>query len=61
MPEHETELNAYAALIVDDAPGFTPEGRRELAAWVTRGGVVLLTLGPRGFFWFQLQDPADDD
>ena len=21
----------------------------------------LLTLGPRGFFWFQLQDPADDD
>ena len=21
----------------------------------------LLTLGPRGFFWFQLQDPADDE
>lgn len=47
VPEHEAELNAYAALIVDDAPGFTPEVRRELAAWVTRGGVVLLTLGPR--------------
>jgi len=47
VPEHDTELNAYAALIVDDAPGFTPEVRRELAAWVTRGGVVLLTLGPR--------------
>ena len=47
VPEHEAELNAYAALIVDDAPGFTPEVRRELAAWVARGGVVLLTLGPR--------------
>ena len=21
----------------------------------------LLTLGPRGFFWFQLVDPADED
>jgi maltose alpha-D-glucosyltransferase/alpha-amylase len=21
----------------------------------------LLTLAPRGFFWFQLQDPADDE
>jgi hypothetical protein len=47
VPEHEAELNAYAAMIVDDAPGFTPEVRRELAAWVTRGGVALLTLGPR--------------
>ncbi len=47
VPEHEAELNAYSALIVDDAPGFTPEVRRELAAWVERGGVVLLTLGPR--------------
>lgn len=47
VPEHEAELNAYSALILDDAPGFTPEVRRELAAWVERGGVVLLTLGPR--------------
>lgn len=47
VPEHEAELGAFAALIVDDAPGFTPEVRRELAAWVARGGVVLLTLGPR--------------
>ena len=28
-------------------PGFTPEVRRTLAAWVERGGVLLLTLGPR--------------
>jgi hypothetical protein len=47
VPEHEAELNAYSAMILDDAPGFTPEVRRELAAWVERGGVVLLTLGPR--------------
>ena len=46
VPEHEAELNAYSALIIDDAPGFTPEVRRELASWVARGGVVLLTLGP---------------
>lgn len=47
VPEHADELNAYAALIVDDAPGFTPEVRRSLSAWVQRGGVALLTLGPR--------------
>ena len=45
VPEHPDELNAFAALIVDDAPGFTPEVRRALAAWVERGGVVFLTLG----------------
>lgn len=47
VPEHAEELNAYAALIVDDVPGFTPEVRRAIAAWVERGGVLLLTLGPR--------------
>ncbi|MEO7330255.1 MAG: VWA domain-containing protein, partial [Minicystis sp.] len=47
VPEHDAELNAYAALIVDDAPGFTPEVRRSITAWVERGGVALLTLGPR--------------
>jgi hypothetical protein len=47
VPEHPDELNAVAALIVDDVPGFTPEVRRNIAAWVERGGVLLLTLGPR--------------
>jgi von Willebrand factor type A domain/Aerotolerance regulator N-terminal len=47
VPEHADELDAYAALVVDDTPGFTPEVRRSVAAWVERGGVVLLTLGPR--------------
>lgn len=47
VPEHEGDLNAYAALFVDDAPGFTPEVRHAIAAWVGRGGAVFLTLGPR--------------
>lgn len=47
VPEHADELNTFAGIIVDDAPGFTPEARRSLAAWVQRGGVALLTLGPR--------------
>ena len=47
VPEHEGDLNAYAALFVDDAPGFTPEVRHAIAAWVARGGAVFLTLGPR--------------
>jgi hypothetical protein len=47
VPDHVEELRAFGALIVDDAPGFTPEARRSLAAWVERGGVMLLTLGRR--------------
>jgi hypothetical protein len=47
VPEHPDELAAHAALIVDDPPGFTPEARRSLAAWVDRGGTLLLALGPR--------------
>jgi hypothetical protein len=47
VPEHADDLAAHAGLIVDDAPGFTPEVRRSLTAWVDRGGVALLTLGPR--------------
>lgn len=47
VPEHEGDLNAYAALIVDDTPGFTPEVRHAIAAWVERGGALLLMLGPR--------------
>jgi hypothetical protein len=47
VPEHPDELAAFAGVLVDDAPGFTPELRRALAAWVQRGGVAMLTLGPR--------------
>jgi hypothetical protein len=47
VPEQPEELNAIAALILDDVPGFTPTVRKTLAGWVERGGVLLLTLGPR--------------
>jgi len=47
VPEHPDELKPFAAMVVDDVPGFTPEVRRAIAAWVERGGVVLLTLGTR--------------
>lgn len=47
VPDHPDELSAFAGIIVDDAPGFTPEGRRSLAAWVNKGGVLLATFGPR--------------
>ena len=47
VPEHADDLGKYAALIVDDVPGFTPAVRRAIAAWIERGGVLLLTLGPR--------------
>lgn len=47
VPEQADDLGRYAALIVDDVPGFTPRCAAPIAAWVARGGVLLLTLGPR--------------
>jgi hypothetical protein len=47
VPGHKEDLDAIGVLVVDDVPGFTPSERRELAAWVERGGVLLVTLGPR--------------
>ena len=47
VPDHADELAGYGALLVDDAPGFTPEVRRAVAQWVEKGGVLLLTLGPK--------------
>jgi hypothetical protein len=46
IPEHNEELDGYAGILVDDPPGFTPEQRRALEAWVNRGGELFLTLGP---------------
>ena len=46
VPERKEELAPLGLLIVDDVPGFTPSQRRELAEWVTDGGVLLITLGP---------------
>jgi hypothetical protein len=47
VPDQREELDPIALLLVDDAPGFTPAERRDLAAWVERGGVLVLALGPR--------------
>jgi len=47
VPEDAVGLDRLSVLIVDDVPGFTPSLRRRLASWVERGGVLLLTLGPR--------------
>ena len=46
VPDHLDDLTAFAGLIIEDPPGFTPEARRSLANWLERGGVALLALGP---------------
>ncbi|MET0592503.1 MAG: VWA domain-containing protein [Polyangiaceae bacterium] len=46
VPDRPEDLAGFAGLVIEDPPGFTPEARRSLAAWVDRGGVVLLALGP---------------
>ncbi|MBW2522822.1 MAG: VWA domain-containing protein, partial [Deltaproteobacteria bacterium] len=47
VPDDADSLQGLSVLIVDDPPGFAPELRRRLAAWVEGGGVLVLTLGPR--------------
>jgi len=47
VPDHADELGAFAGIVIDDVPGLTPEGRKALAAWVERGGVLLSTFGKR--------------
>lgn len=47
VPDHAEELAGHGALLVDDAPGLTPEMRRAVAQWVEKGGVLFLTLGPK--------------
>jgi von Willebrand factor type A domain/Aerotolerance regulator N-terminal len=47
IPDHAEDLGAFVGVILDDPPGLTPEERRALGAFVERGGVLLLALGPR--------------
>ncbi|MCU0690670.1 MAG: VWA domain-containing protein [Polyangiaceae bacterium] len=47
VPDAEDELARYAALVLDDPPGLTPEARTAVLAWLERGGVALVGLGPR--------------
>jgi len=46
-PDRREDTQPFAAMIADDPPGFTPEQRHALAAFVDRGGVLVLALGRR--------------
>jgi hypothetical protein len=46
VPDRLEDLTPFLGIIVDDPPGFTPEERRALGAYVEGGGALLLALGP---------------
>jgi hypothetical protein len=46
VPDRLEDLTPFLGVVVDDPPGFTPEERRTLGAFVEGGGAVLLALGP---------------
>ena len=46
-PDRREDTAAFAAIIIDDPPGFTPEQRHVLGEFVDRGGVLALALGRR--------------
>lgn len=47
VPDRREDTAPFAAIVVDDPPGFTPEQRRALSAFVDGGGVLLVALGRR--------------
>jgi Mg-chelatase subunit ChlD len=47
LPREAAELEGVAALFVDDPPGFTPETRAALDAWLEQGAVAALFIGER--------------
>jgi hypothetical protein len=47
VPDRREDTAPFAAIIVDDPPGFTPEQRRALGAFVDTGGALLVALGRR--------------
>ncbi len=46
-PDRREDTTPFAAILIDDPPGFTPEQRHALSAFVERGGVLVLALGRR--------------
>jgi Mg-chelatase subunit ChlD len=46
LPEASQDLKRFAALVIDDPPGMSPEERVALEEWVGTGGVALGLLGP---------------
>jgi len=47
VPDDEKELAALSILLLDDPGGLSPEPRAALGAWLERGGVAAVWLGPR--------------
>ena len=47
VPDRREDTAGFAAIIVDDPPGFTPEQRHALSSFVEQGGVLLVALGRR--------------
>jgi hypothetical protein len=47
LPDRAEDLSSFVGIILDDPPGFTPEQRHALAAFIADGKVALLALGPR--------------
>ncbi len=47
VPDHADDLAAFSAIFLDDPPGLTPEARAACRAWLDKGGVGVLFLGPR--------------
>jgi hypothetical protein len=47
LPDDAKGLEGFAALVVDDPRGFSPETRVALTRFLTRGGVALALIGPR--------------
>lgn len=47
VPDDPDELATFAAVILDDPPGLTPEARAAFRTYLEKGGSALVFLGPR--------------
>jgi hypothetical protein len=47
FPDRVEDLAGALGVLLDDPPGFTPEQRHALGAYLAGGGVLLLALGPQ--------------
>src|SRR5207344_312037 len=48
VPEDESGYRGVGALVLDDPRGFSPDVRTALDRFLSRGGVALALIGPRG-------------
>ena len=46
VPDEQADLDAHAALILDDPPGLAADARIAVREWLERGGVALALIGP---------------